>query len=550
MRRVNLLACSLVVGLAACGGGGGGGGGGPSTGASAPNSFPPQTPLVYSGVTTAAALTGTNAGLVASNVIGAGDAVTATGLVTGVSMHSQVGPAVDPQPTGISGFSRRLGAVVRDAMPRLPDSDALAGAAVDFTTACSGGGSVRMFGSTSDTNGTGTVNFHYNACRIGMDTINGPATLRIDSRSGGPSGLITDATLTFVRVAFTGPGVNTELTGSLRAQVAAGSSSATETLTQNMVMQNNLTGRMLQTQNLRVVNVYDDIDSPSFMTQSITGRVFDSVAGYVDVTTSTVPFTAPWGPLYFAVVSQSFPDWGQINLAGATSSVRVTSLGNALAKVEVDANNDGTVDQTARMRWVDLGTAVGADLADNDGDGMHNSYETAKGLNPNVANAGDDNDGDGYSNLTEYNTGSEPGSSGSVPGPVRHLWVTGVRDLAVDSTGLLINVFTGPTGEGVALDPATRELGATFSGVTEPGGSSNLTTAPDAQGRTFTLSPTADPRTWTLTSSTGTSFTINNVAGASPGSLIRYGARGIAFRTVGTSGPGYVYMVESPALIP
>lgn len=548
MRRVHLFAYSLVFGLAACGGGGGGDS--PSTAASGASSFPPQTPLVYSGATTAATLTGTSAGVVASNVIGAGDAVSATGLVTGVSMQSQVGGATDPQPTGISGISRRLGSALREAMPTLPDSDALAGAAVDTTTACSGGGSVRMFGNTSDSAGTGTVNIHYNACRIGMDTINGPATLRIDSRSGGASGLITDSTLTFVRVAFTGPGVNTELTGTLRAQVSAGSSSATETLTQNMVMQNNLTGRMLQTQNLRVVNVYDDIDSPSFMTQAITGRVFDSVAGYVDVTTSTVPFTAPWGPLYFAVVSQSFPDWGQIVLTGAASSARVTSLGNALAKVEVDADGDGIVDQTARMRWVDFNTAIGADLADNDGDGMHNGYETAKGLNPNSANAGDDNDGDGYSNLAEYLNGSEPASSGSVPGPVRHLWVTGVRDLAVDSTGQLINVFVGSTGSGVALDPATRELGATFTGVTEPGGAGNLTTAPDAQGRTFTLSPTADPRTWTLTSSTGTSFTITNVAGSSPGSLIRYGERGIAFRTVGTSGPGYVYLVESRALIP
>lgn len=549
MRRVHLLACSLVVGLAACGGGGGGGES-PNTAASGPNSFPPQTPLVYSGVTTAATLSGTSAGTVASNVIGAGDAVSATGLVTGVSMQSQVGGAVDPQPTGISGLSRRLGGAVRDAMPRLPDSDALAGAAIDSTTPCSGGGSTRMFGNTSDSNGTGTVTLHYNACRIGMDTINGPATLRIDARSGGASGLITDATLTFVRVAFTGPGVNTELTGTLRAQVAVASSSATETLTQNMVLQNNLTGRMLQTQNLRVVNVYDDIETPSFMTQSISGRVFDSVAGYVDVATNTVPFTAPWGPLYFAVVSQSFPDWGEIMLTGAAGSrVRVTALGNALAKVEVDANGDGTFEQSARMRWVDFGTAIGSDLADNDGDGMHNSYETAKGLNPNFANAGDDNDGDGYSNLAEYLNGSEPASSGSVPGAVRHLWVSGVRDLAVDSTGQLINVFAGSTGSGVALDPATRELGATFSGLAEPGGSSNLTTT-DADGRTFTLNPTADPRTWTLTSSTGTSFTITNVAGLNPGSLIRYGARGIAFRTVGTSGPGYVYLVESRTLIP
>ena len=547
MRRAHLLACTLVVGLAACGGGGSDGT--PNTGANSAPAFPPQTPLVYSGATTAASLTATTSGTIASNVIGAGNTVSATGLVTGVSMQSQSGGAIDPQPTGISGLSRRLGSALREATPRLPASDALTGAAVDSTTACSGGGSVRMFGNTSDSTGTGTVNIHYLACRIGMDTINGPSTLRIDSRSGGATGLITDSTLTFVRVAFTGPGIDTELTGTLRAQVVETSSSATETLTQNMVMQNNITGRMLQTQNLRVVNVYDDIASPSFMTQAISGRLFDSVAGYVDVATNTVPFTSPWGPLYFSVVSQSFPDWGEIVLTGATGRVRVTSLGNALAKVEVDPDGDGTYDQSARMRWVDFNTAIGADLADSDGDGMHNSWETAKGLNPNVANAAQDADGDGYSNLTEYLRGSEPGSLGSVPGPVRNLWVSGVRDLAVDAGGQFINVFTGATGEGVQLNPETRELGAQFSGLAEPGTSGNLTVT-DASGTTFTLSPTADPRVWTLTSSTGGSFTVTNVAGVNPGSLIRYGTRGIAFRTVGTSGPGYVYLVESATLIP
>jgi hypothetical protein len=53
-----------------------------------------------------------------------------------------------------------------------------------------------------------------------------------------------------------------------------------------------------------------------------------------------------------------------------------------------------------------------------------------------------------------------------------------------------------------------------------------------------------------LTSSTGGSLTISSVAGTNAGSLIRYGTRGLAFRTVGTSSPGYIYLVESPQLIP
>jgi len=46
---------------------------------------------------------------------------------------------------------------------------------------------------------------------------------------------------------------------------------------------------------------------------------------------------------------------------------------------------------------------------DTDGDGMHDAYETANGLNPNnAADANQDLDGDGISNLNEYLQGSNP----------------------------------------------------------------------------------------------------------------------------------------------
>jgi len=46
---------------------------------------------------------------------------------------------------------------------------------------------------------------------------------------------------------------------------------------------------------------------------------------------------------------------------------------------------------------------------DTDGDGMHDAYETANGLNPNnAADANQDMDGDGISNLNEYLQGTNP----------------------------------------------------------------------------------------------------------------------------------------------
>ena len=541
MRRIALLGCSLVLGLTACGGGGTGSS---ATGSNAAASFPPQVPLVYTGATTGAAVTSTTAGATASNVMGASTAGASSSLLAGVSAQSDAQASV--QPAGAAGLMRRLAQALRsDALAHAGTNGALAGAAIDQTIPCDSG-TMQISGSL-DANNTGTVNVAYNACRSGPDTINGPASVKVNSYDSTAK-VITDAVVTFTRVNFTGPGINSDFTGTLASHVDVGN--AVETLTQNIVTQdNNTAGHMTRTQDLVIVNTFDDVNSASFFTQSIRGRVFDSVAGFVDVTTTTAPFTAPWGPLYFSTKSQGFPDWGIIDINGTTGHVRITAIGPDLAKVQVDADGDGVFENSARMRWADFRTSIGADLADNDGDGMHNSWETAMGLNPNDAgDANADSDADSFTNKTEYLAGTDPRTNGSVPPPVRHLWVTDVRDLAFDPASGMIQVFTS-SGSGVLLDTVTRELGTTFAGAADPAGRGHQSVT-DASGRTWTLTPTAVPTTWTITSSTGATLTINNVAGTNPGSLIRYGAHGLAFITDGAVSPGYIYLVDSTALVP
>lgn len=533
MRRTNLLAYFLFLGLAACGGSGGGGssssgstGSGGTTSATDSGStgtrspVPDQVALTYSGATTAATVNASSAAMLASD----------------------------------TAASARLTQAIRgEELVLLRQNGALSGASVSQSIACDSG-SISVSGSVADNTGTGTLSLDYVDCRKGTDTVNGPATLRID-RYDSINKIITDGTLTFTRVRITGPSLNSDVSGTIRAQVSSTAASwchssgcATETLTQDLVVRDNGTSRMSRLA-VTVANAYESVSAPTFFTQSINGTVFDGQLGSVNVGTDTAAFTSPWGPLYYSTRFQPFPDWGIINIAGATGTARTTSMGIALAKVEVDADGDGVFENNARLRWIDMPTAAGSNLNDSDHDGMHDSWESAHGLNPSVNDAASDNDGDGYSNLTEYLVGADPSTNGSVPADVRHLWVTNVRDLGVDTTTGNINVFVGSSGSGVLLDTVTRELGAPFTGVAEPNGQNNRTVT-DAQGRTFTLSPTASPTVWTLTSSTGTTITIDNVAGTNPGSLIRYGDRGIAFRTEGSSSPGYIYLVESRTLIP
>ena len=501
MRRFTLFTCSLALGLTACGGGGGGDGASGVSNARSP--VPVQTRLTYAGATTAAAVGNTTAAPLAANVIGS------TGAALGASLLRGSG-----------------------------------GGAVSRSVACDAG-SINIAGSV-DNAGQGTATVDYIDCRTGPNTLNGPAALTIRGYDAA-NGIVTDGTLNFTRARFFGPSGNFDITGTVDVQVSV--SSARMTLTQSIVTQDNNSSAHQTQSDLTFVNTYlnSTVVHPTFFNQSISGSVCDGSLGCVTVSTTTAAQTDPWGPLYFATSSQAFPDWGIINLASGATRARVTSLGVDLAKFEIDSGS-GTFGTPARLRWSELTTAIGANLADSDGDGMHDSYEVAAGLNPSVNDANGDADSDGFSNYTEYLAGTNAGTNGSVPVPVRHLWVTNVDGLA--ESGGQIAVFVNSQSSGVMLDPITGELtAATFSSGITPS-ASGTTSAPDAQGRTFTITAGTTSGSYVITSSTGASLTISSVGGTNPTSLIRYGAHGLAFRTIGTASPGYIYLVESAYLVP
>ncbi|HWI39536.1 MAG TPA: hypothetical protein VNU64_24030 [Burkholderiales bacterium] len=464
-----------------------------------------------------------------------------------------------------TGTSARLAQMISsEELALIARTAGLAAGSVTQTIACETG-SISITGNAPSSNGTGSVAVDYVDCRKGTDTLNGPATLTIEQFDSANK-IITDSTLQFTRAHFTGPGLDSDISGSQRTVVNSTRASwcnstgcATEVMTQNLTLlvREGNTTRLMRSR-ATVTNQYESVTAPTFFTQTLAGNVDDDQLGSVSVSTATAPFTGPWGDLYYSTRFQPFPDWGIIRINGATNgTARTSSMGIAIAKVEVDADGDGLFENNARLRWIDMPTVAGSNLNDSDGDGMNDSWEVAHGLNASVNDAASDNDGDGFSNLTEYLVGADPSTNGSVPADVRHLWVTGLRDIGVDATTPnTIDVFFGSTGSGTTLDTVTRELSATtFTGLTEPNGQNNRTVT-DAQGRTFTLTPTASPTVWTLSSSTGTTITIDNVGGTNPGSLIRYGDRGIAFRTTGSApssssaAGGYVYLIESRTLIP
>lgn len=393
---ISVLVCSLLtLFLSACGGGGG-------SGVSEPAS------VTYTANASAAIISATNASDITANVTGSSD-VTGSGelpaIIAGVSVAES--EAARQPGNGIANVAFRINVILSSTdLPRRQASGAGPMASgvvqVDQTEACDSG-QMHLVGTLNDA-GTGALTLSYNDCRMGDDTLSGQATLRVDAFDLSLS-LPTDSTFSFPRLSLRGPGVNGDVGGSLRSQLTIASN--TERLTTNITTIDNVTGRQAKAENLVSVYVYDNIFTPSSFTQTITGRVYHGVHGYVDIATTKV--------LMFGTLVQPYPDSGEILLTGAGNrSIRVTAVSATVVKLALDLDGNGVSEKAAMLKWVDLSEAIGSNLADNDADTMHNSWETAFGLNPDdPSDAAIDSDGDGVNNLDEYQAGTDPQNAAS-----------------------------------------------------------------------------------------------------------------------------------------
>jgi hypothetical protein len=203
-------------------------------------------------------------------------------------------------------------------------------------------------------------------------------------------------------------------------------------------------------QDLVLVTQYDNIFNPaSIANMTIDGLFFDNVHGFVDVSTPT--------PIAFASVSQMFPNSGQILLAGNASGVTVTALSST--RVQLQRTGDSFM---ALMNWTELAGPIGADIADADGDGVHDSWETANGLSPtNAADAALDNDGDGARNFVEYLAGTDPNNAGSIPPfPGYAVSLLANSDLIFDPvTQRIYAAVRGNPGAITPIDPINGKIG-------------------------------------------------------------------------------------------
>ncbi|MDH3219194.1 MAG: right-handed parallel beta-helix repeat-containing protein [Gammaproteobacteria bacterium] len=378
-----------ILGIVASGGGGG------------------SASISYAGNTDPAVISRTNAARLVGNIF-----IGRTIVGSGSGGAARIDTSIDTSSRGIglAQIPGRLTRKLRNAMQSSPDfvsrsTTVRARTDVDETEPCDNNdGSIRITGFIED-NGTGTLTLDFINCRDGNEILDGKITVRVNAFDFGFF-LPTDAVYSFTVLSLSSSTYSASIDGSVHSQISL--STQTEQLTvDRLVARNNATGEMIMIANQVSVVVFDSIFAPSSLSETITGRIYDSTHGYVDFATIA--------PIIFSSITQDYPDGGQVLLTGSlNSAIRVIVISDTHSLLDLDLDGDSAFEIAVTLSWTELETEP--DLADSDGDGMHDSWEQANGLGPNdPGDAGGDLDGDSFTNLEEYRYGSNPNNAGSTP---------------------------------------------------------------------------------------------------------------------------------------
>jgi len=299
------LACSLFL-LTACGGGGGGGG-----------NDGPSIPSTYTGLTTQAVLTETNAVEIVSGALEGGmGAEDVGGALPLAAQDSQISGGVQ-----VSNLFKDL--ALQAISPGQDSISPLATIADTLTGDC--GGSFSYSITVDDSSGAITNSYMAfdNYCSGGV-TING--TLPI---SGSATADVIKIKMGFDNISVTSDTMSQTLTSGSITIVSDYSTNETETLNYVLIDNNSLQTFFISNYVLKVTYGTPD-------TATLTGRYYHPDHGYVGISTLatlTVPDTV-------------LPTGGTLRFSGSGSRADLTFNADQSTLLQLDTNNDGTYEST------------------------------------------------------------------------------------------------------------------------------------------------------------------------------------------------------------
>lgn len=329
-----MLGIALVMFLTACGGGGG-----------SSSSSPPAS-LSYTGSTSPATISVANGSVLASSVLGGSSS---TNIMTGVS----VSPATH---RNMSAYIAEIANAARQA-PAHASTGVVpaAGAVVTIpatTVPGTSGGTLTMSGQVDNVIMTGSMTLVFANYSNGVMRMSGTVWMSFSAWDAANSLPLT-STLTFTNVQMTdiSSNISNRMDGSFLMQLNVGAN--TETLTVNAIMEESPSGRQAKLQNFVMTNTYDNVLSPTTVSEALSGRVFDSQYGYVDVSTVS--------PMVITNLNTDlYPASGQIVLTGANGTaggatkVRLTAILNLQVQVDIDVDGDNVYDNSTQYLWANL----------------------------------------------------------------------------------------------------------------------------------------------------------------------------------------------------
>ena len=204
------------------------------------------------------------------------------------------------------------------------------------------GGSATLSGSYDDFSGAISITANFNAYCQDNSTLSGSIAAAgniVGSSSSGFS--ITNMGITISNLSATmasGDSFTADGTLSIAPQSGYTSISTNSVITINMLLQDSTTSKIYKLSNYQISQTVASSNNDIV----ITGRYYDPDEGYIDLSTPTT--------IRIMSVDQ-WPSSGILKGTGNSSSATITALDNTSYQLDVDTDNNGTVDYTVTGLW-------------------------------------------------------------------------------------------------------------------------------------------------------------------------------------------------------